>query len=208
MPLLIQWDATWSALGVARTAALRDIYDDLIARYSEPHRKYHTLRHLDECLATFADHRALAEHPAEVEVALWFHDAIYDTRSNRNEAESAALAVAVVRGAGMSTECAQRIEDLVMATRHDAIPSGADARILVDVDLSILAADPERFDEYERQVRAEYAWVPGYLFRKERRKILHGFLARPAIFSTLELRARHEAQARANLKRSLEALGG
>ena len=54
MPLLIQWDATWSALGVARTAALRDIYDDLIARYSEPHRKYHTLRHLDECLATFA----------------------------------------------------------------------------------------------------------------------------------------------------------
>lgn len=93
-----------------------------------------------------------------------------------------------VRDAGGSDGCARRIEDLVMATRHDAVPTGA--------------------DEYERQVRAEYAWVPGILFRKERRKILHGFLARPAIFSTLAFRARHEAQALANIKRSLEALGG
>lgn len=208
MPTVVQWTTTWAELGVQRTSMLDEAFDGLIARYSEPHRKYHTLRHLDECLATFAGYRTLAEHPAEVEVALWFHDAIYDTRSNRNEAESAALAVATVRKAGKSTECAQRIESLVMATRHDAIPTGTDATLLVDVDLSILAAAPDRFDEYEKQVRAEYAWVPGYLFRRERRRILKGFLARPAIFSTLEFRARHEAQALANIKRSLEALGG
>ncbi len=198
----------WTDLGAPRTATLDGAFDDLVARYAEPHRKYHTLRHLDECLAVFAGYRTLAEHPAEVEVALWFHDAIYDTRSDRNEAESAALAAATVRDAGPSAECAHRIEGLVMATRHDAIPTGSDAKVLVDVDLSILAAAPERFDEYERQVRAEYAWVPDFLFRRERRKILRGFLARPAIFSTLEFRARYEARALANIRRSLEALGG
>lgn len=153
MPTIAQWNATWKDLGVPGTAALHDTFEELVARYSEPHRKYHTLRHLDECLATFAECRTLAERPAEVEVALWFHDAIYDTRSNRNEARSAALATAAVRDAGKSSECSQRIETLVMVTRHAASPTGTDAKVLVDVDLSILGAEPQRFDEYERQVR-------------------------------------------------------
>ena len=92
MATIDQWNATWRELGAADSPALQDAFEDLVARYAEPHRKYHTLEHLDECLATFANVRALAGRPAEVEVALWFHDAIYDTRSNSNEKQSAALA--------------------------------------------------------------------------------------------------------------------
>lgn len=75
-----------------------------------------------------------------------------------------------------------------------------------DVDLSILGAASERFDEYERQIRAEYAWVPGVVFRAARRKLLQGFLARPSIFSTARLISAYEARARANLQRALERL--
>jgi predicted metal-dependent HD superfamily phosphohydrolase len=93
-----------------------------------------------------------------------------------------------------------------MATRHTAVPGGTDAGILVDIDLSILGAAPERFDQYERQVREEYAWVPDFLFRRERKAILKEFLARPRIFSTTHFRDRYEQQARSNIERSLERL--
>ena len=207
MSTLDRWKASWHALGVAWVPSLQDCFDDLVARYSERHRKYHTLQHLDECFSNFDLLRPLANHAAEVEIALWFHDAIYDPRSKRNEANSSALATKTVLDAGGSTESAGRIEALVMATRHAAVPRENDARVLVDVDLSILGAPAARFDEYEAQVREEYAWVPGFIYRRERRKILQGFLARPAIFSTAPFLERYEQQARVNIGRSLGALG-
>jgi predicted metal-dependent HD superfamily phosphohydrolase len=206
MPSIDRWKATWQELGVSFTPALHAAFGDLIARYSEPHRKYHTVRHLDECFAKLGELRALVEHPAEVEIALWYHDAIYEQRSNQNEARSAELAAAIVRNTGGSAESVQRISDLIMVTRHAAVPQGDDAKVLVDVDLSILGESPERFDEYERQVREEYSWVPEFLFKQERRKILEAFLARPAIFSTDLFRERYDAQARANIGRSLRQL--
>src|SRR5687768_11341722 len=90
MPSPERWKATWEQLDVPITPALLGAYADLIARYSEPHRKYHTVRHLNDCFAKLDEIRTVAERPAEVEVGLWFHDAIYE-RSNQNEAKSADL---------------------------------------------------------------------------------------------------------------------
>lgn len=88
---------------------------------------------------------------------------------------------------------------LIMTTRHDATPSDADEQLLVDIDLAILGATPERFAEYDAQVRAEYAWVPGFVYRMKRRSVLKAFLARPRLYGTDHFRARYEAQARRNL---------
>ena len=193
----------WWALGAAAPAAL---YEQLIARYAEPHRHYHTGQHLDECFAYFAEIGGLAAHPAEVELALWFHDAIYEPRRGDNEARSADWARQAALQAGINGEAAQRVYALVMATRHDAVPGGRDEEVLVDIDLSILGAPPARFDEYERQVRAEYGWVPEFLYRRKRREILEAFVARAAIYATAPMQARLEAAARANLARSIERL--
>jgi predicted metal-dependent HD superfamily phosphohydrolase len=103
-------------------------------------------------------------------------------------------------------EAGERVYALVMATRHDAAPSKSDAKLVVDVDLSILGAEELRFDEYERQVREEYAWVPEAVFRRERRRILEGFLRRPRIYLTEYFHATREARARFNLERSIKAL--
>jgi predicted metal-dependent HD superfamily phosphohydrolase len=206
MTSIDQWKTTWQDLGVSITPDLLRDYEDLIARYSEHHRKYHTVRHLDECFEKLAEIRSEAEHPAEVEVAIWFHDAIYDTRSTQNEPKSAELAVSKVRAAGGSPECEKRISELIMATRHAGAQGGADAKVLVDVDLAILGESPERFNEFEQQVREEYSWVPGFIFKEKRRKILSGFLARPAIFNTELFRERYERQARENIQRSITGL--
>ena len=147
-----------------------------------------------------------AEYPQECELALWFHDAIYDVKRKDNESRSADWASSVVLAYGLPAECGERVHALVMATCHDAVPRGTDQEIVVDVDLSILGARPERFDEYERQVREEYSWVPGIVFRSKRRKMLQELLKRSTIFCTEKFVRAYEAQARENLERSVRQL--
>ena len=198
------WNAAWRALGVA--AADEALCTELQCRYSEPQRHYHTLQHLGECLAWFEREKKLAERPGEVALALWFHDAVYDVHAHDNEARSADWARSAILSAGAPADAAERVHALVMATRHDAVPEGRDAELLIDIDLSILGADPARFDEYERQVNAEYAFVPDEVRRPRRRAILQRFLAREAIYATPRMHALLEATARANLARSIAAL--
>ena len=205
MPDIDRWRATWAGLGVA--PADDDVYNTLLVRYGEPHRHYHTLRHLDECFAKLDEARQLAARPHEIELALWFHDAVYEVRQQDNEEQSAAWAVSVANDAGLSNEVCERLRQLILATKHDAEPASADAALLVDVDLAILGASPDRFDEYEQQIRQEYSWVPGFLFRRKRREILEMFLTRPHLYNTGYFRDRFEAVARANLARSVTQLG-
>ena len=202
--LLAHWCAAWRALGVATPDTA--LCAQLQASYSEPQRHYHTMQHLGECLAWFAREQAQAERPAEVALALWFHDAVYDVHAHDNEARSADWARDAMRAAGVDAQAAERVHALVMATRHNAVPQGRDAELLIDIDLSILGAPRERFNEYERQVHVEYAFVPEAVRLPKRRAILQRFLDRVAIYATPRMHAQLEARARENLKRSIEAL--
>ena len=199
--LRANWGSAWHALGVASPDDA--LCDELQRRYAEPQRHYHTMQHLGECLAWFEREKALAEHPGEVALALWFHDAIYDVHAHDNEARSADWAREALLDAGADGDAAGRVHALVMATRHDAVPEGRDAELLIDIDLSILGAERPRFDEYERQVQAEYAFVPDEVRLPRRRAILQRFLDRKAIYATARMHALLEAQARANLQRSI-----
>lgn len=194
------WDSAWSALGAS---APQPVLAELLQSYTEPQRHYHTLQHLGEALGLLQPALGLAERPGEVALALWFHDAVYETQAKDNEARSADWAVAVVRGQGLPAEVAGRVHGLIMATCHAAQPSGIDAQLLVDADLGILAADPLRFAEYEVQVRAEYEWVPLPLYRARRREVLLGFMQREAIYCTDWFGQRLEARARCNLAQAL-----
>lgn len=182
------------------------LWSDLRARYSEPHRAYHTLAHIGECLSHLAPARALAHEADLLEFALWAHDVIYDPRRDDNERRSAEWARRALLDAGRTSEYALRAHALVIATRHDAVPADEDARLLCDVDIAVLAAPRERFDEYEAQIRVEYAWVPEPLFRSRRAELIERFLARPTIYGTPHFRQTFEVAARSNLERSLAAL--
>src|SRR6187549_2049669 len=170
MPDVARWRSTWVGLGVARPD--EQLFTEVMRRYAEPHRSYHTTRHLDECFATLDEARQHADRLYEIELALWFHDAVYDVRASDNEERSASWAQAAMSAAGLDTTVDVRVRDLILATRHEVSPPAGDAALLVDVDLAILGSPAERFDEYERQVRQEYSWVPGFLFKRKRREIL------------------------------------
>jgi predicted metal-dependent HD superfamily phosphohydrolase len=199
-----RWRRAWSDLGVAPPEGLRA---EVAEAWQEPWRAYHTIDHLEAGLALLAECRNLASAPAELDLAFYFHDAVYDPKRSDNEEKSAQLAKKVLLEAGAAPELAQRIYDLVMVTRHDAEPADSDAALLVDVDLAILGAERADYDRYEQAVREEYSWVPRILFRRKRREILKAFLARPRIYRTAALHERFEAAARGNLTRAIAALG-
>lgn len=202
---LASWQRLWGELGA--TVVNGGLMNQLVGAYSERQRHYHTLQHLRECLAQFDAAATLARRPAEVELALWFHDAVYDPQRHDNEERSADWARASVLAAGCAADVAERVAALVLVTRSHVAPGGdADAALLLDIDLSILGAAPARFDEYERQVRAEYAHVPDADFRAGRARVLQGFLARERIYATDAFHDALEARARDNLRRSLAAL--
>lgn len=206
MSTLDEWLRSWAELGVPASAKLQGLFTDLISRYAEPHRYYHTRQHLEECFEKWSELRGQAHHPAEVEMALWYHDAVYDTHSDTNEQNSAELAGNTALSLGVDAASVQRIHDLILDTRHATIPVDQDARLIVDTDLAILGAEPARFVEYEGQIRSEYAWVTYKIYRERRADVLQGFLARPYIFSTDLFRRRYELRARANIRSALEAL--
>ena len=186
MPDVARWRSTWVGLGVARPD--EQLFAEVMRCYAEPHRSYHTTLHLDECFAKLDEARQHADRGAD------------------NEERSAAWAQAAVLAAGLDTTVDVRVRDLILATRHVVSPPAGDAALLVDIDLAILGSPADRFDEYERQVRQEYSWVPGFLFKRKRREILEGFLRRPALYNTEHFRSRYEAAARANLSRSIHQL--
>lgn len=175
-------------------------------RWQETHRAYHTLQHLGECLDGLERARDAAERPEEIELALWFHDAIYDPRAPDNERRSAELATAMLTDAGLEPDTIDRVTAMILATTHARIADDPDTRLCCDIDLAILGASPARFEEYERQVRQEYDWVPAVLYRQRRSAILAALLARPHLYATTVLRERLEETARTNLARSLAQL--
>ncbi len=194
-----RWRALWAGLGSERR--YDGLYREVVEVWSEPHRAYHDTAHLEHCLRQFDAHRDVAESAGEVELALWFHDAIYRPTASDNEEQSARWARSAIIDAGLPDALADRVAVLIMDTRHDAAPEGADGRLIVDVDLSILGSPPEEYDRYEAAVRREYRWVPGFVFRKKRIGILESFLERDAIFLTEPFFELYESRARSNLRR-------
>ncbi|MGW4364991.1 HD domain-containing protein [Nocardia takedensis] len=180
---------------------------DLVARYAEPHRRYHTVHHLAAMLAVIDDLAPAAVDLAAVRHAAWFHDAIYAVDRADNEERSADLAESVLPTLGHSAGFAREVGRLVRVTaRHDPAPEDRDGGVLCDADLAVLAADPAGYAAYTAAVRAEYRHVPDDLFRTGRAAVLRGLADQERLFHTPLGRERYEAKARANLARELAAL--
>ena len=173
------------------------------ARYAEPHRRYHTVEHLDEVLAAVHELADLADDPHAVVMAALFHDAVYDPRAAPGENERASAELA------RSMYGDEEVVRLVLLTaEHSAAPDDRNGAVLVDADLWILGAPPERYERYARDVRAEYAHVDDDAWRAGRSAVLRRFLDRPRLFATDRFSARFDAAARRNLAGELTALGG
>lgn len=203
-PTLEQWLALCSRIGAAGDG--RRVWSELERRYLEPHRAYHNFDHIGHCLAEFAAVKELAESANAVELAIWFHDAVYDTHAKDNEEQSARLAAQFLDEAGVDPTLISFVVSLIHATKHAAPPGSPDAALLVDIDLAILGQPRERYACFEEEIRSEYSWVALAEFAAGRGTILGGFLGRPAIYGTDSFCGRYEATARRNLRWAIARL--
>ncbi|MDC2959713.1 hypothetical protein PO587_35345 [Streptomyces gilvifuscus] len=181
--------------------------DNLLARWQEPQRRYHTLAHLVAVLDHVDTLAEYADDPDAVRLAAWFHDAVYRPDRSENEERSARLAERALTEAGVPDDTTAEVTRLVRLTvTHDPADDDRDGQVLCDADLAILASPPAAYAAYTAAVREEYHFVPNDGFRAGRADVLRRLLALPKLFRTPYGRRKWEATARYNLSSELEIL--
>lgn len=187
-------------------AAAEQLFAKLIAAYSEPARHYHNLRHIAQMLGLVEELCGKDRDLRAIRLAIWFHDVVYDAKRKDNEEQSAEFAEAAMRDLNVSATIRGRVRRLILATKgHQG--RGAEVDIVLDADLSILAANRADYDAYARAIRLEYAFVEEAAYREGRSRVLESFLNRTHLFRTTVMKRREDA-ARMNLKRELKRLRG
>ena len=184
------------------------VFRVLDAAYSSPDRHYHTFEHLDEMFRVAGKLAAITDDPRRVQLAIWFHDAVYNSHAKDNEDRSAELAVTLLGPIGVPRSELEGVTRLILVTAHQAITQAPDreAAILLDADLAILGAPLERYRRYAEDIRKEYAWVPEAEYRQARSRVLEQFLARKRIYWNDATHEELDAPARANLRLELATL--
>jgi predicted metal-dependent HD superfamily phosphohydrolase len=201
----------WQALttSVAADAAAADsVWNDLVHRYSEPHRRYHSLSHIAALLRHAEAQRAHIAHPELVDFAIWFHDVIYDTHAKDNERLSAEWARCAMTAMQIDDRHIPCVMACIAATDGHKItlPEIVDMSLFLDIDLSVLGASPDVYQQYSQAIRQEYDWVPLDQYRAGRSQVLQKFLQRPALYFTPTMADQFEQQARVNLASELRSL--
>lgn len=180
----------------------------LRAAYAEPHRRYHDMSHIADCLAELAAVEGLADARRLIlAYAIWWHDVIYDPTRSDNEAASADLARRDLAALGETeATCAEVARLIELTTGHQVGAGDPDGALLVSIDLAVLGRSPAAYDAYAAAIRQEYAHVPEAFFRPGRAGVLGRILEARPLYPDPTYRARYEAQARANLAREIAAL--
>jgi predicted metal-dependent HD superfamily phosphohydrolase len=198
--------------GIRVGADTQKTFEKLDRRYSEEHRYYHNWTHISTCLDELEAAGGLVRHPIPLEMAIWFHDAVYDPGAPDNEELSAEAAREAGEQMNIPPSTIRKVEELILATRYpnreDASRASCaqDRALIRDIDLSILGRPPEVFDRYEEAISREYGFLPERERRQRRIVVLSKFLALPRIYETGRFRKQYEQQARRNLTRSVRRL--
>ncbi len=197
-----RWNSLWEKIGAKGNP--EESYDKLVNLYGESHRVYHNLVHIVHSLREFEEVRDLSESPEAIEIAIWFHDAIYNTHAEDNEERSAEFASEVLSSAEVGEDFINKVYNLVLATKHRETPEDYDAQLLVDIDLAIIGK--EAFFDTRGYIREEYSWVPEEVFRIKRSVFFQRLLDRPHLYTTDFFREKYEKKARENIKEEIAQL--
>ncbi|MGY1747382.1 HD domain-containing protein [Blastococcus sp. SYSU D00695] len=197
--------AAWAALA-GDSATSRTEWAAVVAAWSQPHRRYHDLAHLAAVLGIVGQLEAAAADPAAVRLAAWYHDVVYDPRRGDNEQVSAERARAGLRGL-VPEERVEEVARLVLVTAgHDPEPGDANAAVLCDADLAVLAGPPDAYAAYASAVREEYGHLPDDEFTAGRIAVLEHLLGLETLYRLPAVAAAWTPRARANLRAELTLL--
>lgn len=174
-------------------------YESILDHYNENHRAYHNLIHIQSCLNQLDHYTDDIPEKGTIELAIWYHDIIYNPYGKENELKSAHKAAEFLGTQNADKELIENVRDLIMATLHSSPPKNTNEAIIMDIDITILGSREEIYLDYTKQIRKEYKWIPGILYRKKRKEIMKQFLRRPRLYYTPFFFDKFEKQARANI---------
>ena len=197
MPFLLQ-DEFLRQAPATNKWEMQNLLNRLIERYHEPHRYYHTLRHIERGLEVYS---SLFSTPlTRTQLFAWaYHDAVYDTKASDNEERSAGVFLKDAPALGFTMDEADETVAYILATD----PSKQPISVINDIDLAELGASPEIFDQNTDNIRLEYDWVEPEVWRKGRTAVLRQFLMRSQLYLTPPFIAKFTMPAIENLKRAL-----
>lgn len=198
-----QWDSFCQRLNINDA---QESFKVLVDHYSEPHRAYHTLNHLQNCFNEFNEVKHLLNNPDSVELAIWFHDVIYDIDKKDNEEKSAEFAKVFCQKNKLSEDFAKKVEDHILATGDHTLSSNSDTNYLIDIDMSILGYPINAIYQYEEQIYKEYSTVYN---RKEYLIGRLGFLTKLKgydIYKTNYFRNKYGQSCQDNIPKTIENL--
>jgi predicted metal-dependent HD superfamily phosphohydrolase len=213
-PLLERWVSLWGRLGI-HDDALAPAGQLLIDAYDGPSRYYHTQTHLEDVLQKLDWARGAFDKSGDldgltvdersrlldtVELALWYHDAVYDPKRKDNEAKSRDMFLADAARFGLPKNISATIAAMIDVTANHRTAKTLSEKILCDCDLAILGAPKGVFDEYDKNIRKEYAHVPVAAYKIARRRVMGGFLDEKRLFKTKAFQEQFGARADANLE--------
>ncbi|MDZ7880313.1 MAG: hypothetical protein U5L45_21735 [Saprospiraceae bacterium] len=188
------------------TTFINHTFTDLLNDYTSEKRHYHDLSHINNLLTLLEENKFRVLDEDTLFFAIWFHDAIYNTWKDNNEAKSADYADEVLRQTDMHPSRMKKIVKYINATKTHTADGDHDLELFLDFDLSILGAESSIYDVYTRQIRVEFSMYPNFIYNRGRRKAMRQLIERPYIYQTDEFRRRLEAQARENIQRELDTL--
>lgn len=198
------WQQLSAALSLGENAA-----EELVLikqAYAGKKRYYHNQEHIAHMLDLAISHKDLATDSNAVTCAVFYHDIVYEVPGSDNEHKSALRAAAFLAKTGVPAVFVHKVCRFIEATKQHIPDGDPDLDFLLDLDLQILAADPDVYRRYTVKIRKEYSIYPDLLYRPGRKKVLQHFLAQPALFKTPAFREQYEKQARENLLSELATL--
>ncbi len=200
---LDSWLALGKELGFEKQK-MEEIGLFLLKKYREEHRTYHNVRHIENLLADLEKYQNLTNEKTILQLAIFFHDCVYDPQRSNNEKQSGILAKKNLEELHFPKEKIEKINTYILASQGHLPSQNPDLQLFLDLDLAILGTEPEKYLEYSQQIRQEYAHVPNFFYKIGRKKVIKSFLEREKIFHHLPQSL--EIQARINLKNESLAL--
>ncbi|MDF1695163.1 MAG: hypothetical protein P1U56_05000 [Saprospiraceae bacterium] len=199
-----RWQKLMDAFHFEKNAST---YAQFVKMYGEKHRAYHNLNHIKDCLDQLDAYEHTIEYRDIIELAIWFHDLIYNPYKKDNEIKSGEAAIQFLKKQNADTFTMDLTYELILSTLHIEYPKNGSEALLMDIDISILGRSDNEYEAYTKKIRKEYKWVPFFLYRQKRKEILHKFLERKRLYYTDFYFNKLEERARINITRELQELG-
>jgi predicted metal-dependent HD superfamily phosphohydrolase len=199
------WNKTANSLGFD-LALSQEYWNEIYSAYSSEGRYYHGLEHLRSIFRLTEEEVLSTTDRQALNLAVFYHDIVYDFERKDNERKSADLAIDRLSRAGVDQILIERVEELIMATYGHEYSDDALRNLMIEADVSVIGTDHDTYAKYAENCRREYSMFSDEEYNPVRKQALSHFLNTGSLFVSPKFKERFEANAKRNLQWEIDQL--